>query len=367
MRIAIVLGSLRKAGTETQFVRLAKELQDHGNDVHLVVLRENEENSSPLDASGVTTHILGITDGIFGLAGLGKSLTFIRNLRSLKPEIVIAALPNTTTYALTLTQLFLPRAIRIAAIRGVNLQRNPLILRAYSHTLRHAHKVICNAPHLRVQSIEKFELEPDSVVVIPNGVDIPIKPIRTAWPPKSCVTVANFLPYKGHADLIQALTLVDDPVELVFCGTGGIQVELENLAVKLGVRDQVKFVNNADVDLELRKADFMVHPSTTEGLSNAILEGLAYGLPVIACDIPGNATLVKDGTNGILVEVSSPQSLGNAINTLTSNRNDFLAQAIAAGERAKNYSWEICLLEYLKIFRIFKKDEIGADDSRTPN
>jgi L-malate glycosyltransferase len=267
-------------------------------------------------------------------------------MRSQDPEVVIAALPNTITYALTLTRLFSRRSIRIAAIRGVNLQRSRMAVRVYANTLRTAHSVICNAPHLKIESMEMFDLNPENIQVIPNGVDIPTNTEQSSWPPTSCITIANYHPYKGHAELIRALAAMDHPLEFVFCGTGENQRQLEDLATSLGVRNQVRFVESADVDSELRRADFMVHPSTTEGLSNAILEGLAYGLPVIACNIPGNLTLIQDRINGLLVEPGSPESLRTALGLLLSDRRAFALMATEAKVAAKSFAWERTVENY---------------------
>ncbi len=334
-----------------QFARLARELQYRGHNVQVILLRDNQGDSESIDPEGLKTLNLAIDKRILSYKGLQRSLAFIRNLRNHEPEVVIAALPNTIAYALTLTRLFSRRSIRIAAIRGVNLQRNRMALRVYGNALRNANGVICNAPHLKIESIETFDLDPNSIHVIPNGVDIPLYLEEASWPPTSCITIANYHPYKGHAELIRAIAVMDYPLEFVFCGTGENQSKLEDLATSLGVRNQIRFIENADIDSELRRADFMVHPSTTEGLSNSILEGLAYGLPVVACNIPGNLTLIRDEINGLLFEPGSPESLRSALGLLLSNQTAFVLMTTEASIAAKNFAWERTVESYESAMR----------------
>jgi glycosyltransferase involved in cell wall biosynthesis len=60
-------------------------------------------------------------------------------------------------------------------------------------------------------------------------------------------------------------------------------------------------------------ADAFVLPSRAEGISNALLEAMAVGVPVIASDVPGNTDVVEHEANGLLVEVDDPASLAAAI------------------------------------------------------
>jgi glycosyltransferase involved in cell wall biosynthesis len=66
------------------------------------------------------------------------------------------------------------------------------------------------------------------------------------------------------------------------------------------------------VPAELARAGFAIHPSRTEGLSNAILEELAAGLPVVAMDVGGNSMLIDPGMNGYLLAVGDHTSLATS-------------------------------------------------------
>ena len=82
----------------------------------------------------------------------------------------------------------------------------------------------------------------------------------------------------------------------------------------LGVLPRLRFAGpRSDVPDFLRAADLFVHPSHQEGFSNAILEAMAAGLPVVACDVGGNPEAVVDGVTGRLVPPGDPTTLAKAM------------------------------------------------------
>ena len=69
-----------------------------------------------------------------------------------------------------------------------------------------------------------------------------------------------------------------------------------------------------------KKSSILVLPSYREGSPKVIIEALSYGLPVIASDISGCKTLIKNNYNGILVPVNNNKALANAIIKLFKNK-----------------------------------------------
>jgi glycosyltransferase involved in cell wall biosynthesis len=185
----------------------------------------------------------------------------------------------------------------------------------------------------------------ETVKVIPNGVELPDEQSN----PDSAlaVVVANYRPYKGHEDLLRALSLCQSNAQVRLCGTGDAQRQVEALATELQVRERVHFVEQpANVRNELALAGFAIHPSHTEGLSNAILEEMAAGLPVIAMDVGGNPMLVEEGVNGHLLKVGDHSTLARVIDQLTIDRA--LRRRLGQGSRSKieQFSWEACVGRY---------------------
>jgi glycosyltransferase involved in cell wall biosynthesis len=143
---------------------------------------------------------------------------------------------------------------------------------------------------------------------------------REGLPPRSpvAVCVSNFFEYKGHEDLVKAaarLTGAFPGMIYVLIGRdAGFLEATRSLARDLGILERIRFPGpRSDVPDFLRAADLFVHPSHQEGFSNAILEAMAAGLPVVACDVGGNPEAVVDGVTGRLIPPREPTALAAAM------------------------------------------------------
>lgn len=129
--------------------------------------------------------------------------------------------------------------------------------------------------------------------------------------------VANFNPVKGHQYLLAAFRDVarqmPDAV-LVLVGDGDERPSLENSIAKLGIENKVILLGIRDDVLQLLQVfDVAVSSSLSEGLSNALIEAAASGLPIVATNVGGNPEIVHDGTNGFLVPAMDSSALCSAI------------------------------------------------------
>lgn len=162
-----------------------------------------------------------------------------------------------------------------------------------------------------------------------NGID-PIPPWtpeqaaefrrREGIPPgtAAALTVSNFYPYKGHEFLVEAMPhIVGSHPDILFLLVGrdsGTMERTRERVRRLGLEGHVRFLGNrSDVPDLLRASDLFLHPSLEEGFSNAILEAMAAGLPVVACSVGGNVEAVLDGVTGFLVPPRDPEHLSAAV------------------------------------------------------
>jgi glycosyltransferase involved in cell wall biosynthesis len=241
----------------------------------------------------------------------------------------------------------------VAGIYGfTDTMRSPLQV-LYRRQLRCADAVVCNAPHLAQEAIDRHHAPSSRTSVIANGVDTSARSTPVDTQPPTAVVVANFHAYKGHADLLHALALVPETVEVFvrLCGTGRGRDEMRELAKTLGVDARVVFVEPpADISAELRHAQFAIHPSHTEGMSNAILEELGAGLPVIACNVGGNPGLISSEVNGLLVPASDPVALAAAVTRMVLDpvlRGQMSQMARASAEQ---HSWPACTQAHIELY-----------------
>ncbi len=162
--------------------------------------------------------------------------------------------------------------------------------------------------------------EPARVVKIPNGVPVPEVPWtrRVGWTDAPvAVSVGRLSPEKGHANLLEAWRLVrhhKSRARLILVGDGPERPRLEELIRMLDLSGSVRLAGTqAKVEPFLREADLFVLPSHEEGMSVALLEAMALGMPVVATAIPGNRKLMADFKNGRLCRVDDPESLARTI------------------------------------------------------
>ncbi|MDQ3289171.1 MAG: glycosyltransferase [Pseudomonadota bacterium] len=123
-------------------------------------------------------------------------------------------------------------------------------------------------------------------------------------------------------------------------GGGPLRDELEELAARLGVAEDIGFLGERrDVPRLLQAVDFLVLPSHFEGQSNAVLEAMAAGCPVIASNVGGTPELVHDGRTGLLFPTDDADALAASMSRLVSEPDLRMRLARSAREHvATNHS-----------------------------
>ncbi|MCY2933367.1 MAG: glycosyltransferase family 4 protein [Planctomycetota bacterium] len=177
-------------------------------------------------------------------------------------------------------------------------------------------------------------------------------------------TIRNELLAGGYnSSMIKGLdTLLDAWPEVLFLnkdarlriiGDGPLQQTLQEQAQRLGISGSVDFSGAlANAAEELGQADLFVLPSREEGLSIALLEAMALGLPVVVSDIPGNRILVRQDQTGRLALPNDPSMLAQMIKEALSGNEQTLAMARAGRELVEDrFSIEAVAEQHLELFR----------------
>ena len=153
--------------------------------------------------------------------------------------------------------------------------------------------------------------------------------------------VARLVPVKRHHDLIAAFSRLAESrpgLRLMLIGDGPLEGVLRAQAQAAGVGPQVRFLGaRQDVDTLLPLLDAFVLCSATEGMSNALLEAMAAGLPVVATAVGGNPEVVLDGEVGFLVAPAAPERLAAAIDRLAADRSAARAMGHRGRERVNRW------------------------------
>jgi glycosyltransferase involved in cell wall biosynthesis len=128
---------------------------------------------------------------------------------------------------------------------------------------------------------------------------------------------------KNHPAFLRAATTLAKQypaVEFVLVGDGPFRPSLEQMAAELGIQEKVLFLGERhDIPAILASLDVSVLVSSSESLSNVILESMAASVPVVATDVGGNAELVKDGKTGLLVPFGDEKKFVDALAFLVRN------------------------------------------------
>lgn len=177
------------------------------------------------------------------------------------------------------------------------------------------------------------------------------------------LSVGELSKRKNQTLVMRALQQVQNPdIHYFLAGIGSLQEEMESLIEELHLNSQVHLLGfRTDISLLCAAADAFVFPSFHEGLSVALMEAMACGLPVVASRIRGNTDLIDEGKGGYLVDPRDAEGMAQAIKTLVAN-----PEAAAMGqynmEKVKDFDMEKVTQELRRIYQsVMPESENSAE------
>lgn len=187
-----------------------------------------------------------------------------------------------------------------------------------------------------------------NVAIIPHGASLPNQIARPGTENKKLefLTIGRLVPRKGFLDIIKALAIVKkerNDFHLNVVGYGKIENEIKRVITKNSLSRNITLtgrVEYKDLAKYYLQSDCYLFYGEREGLSLAMIEALAYGLPIIATDHPGNQTFVKHNLNGRLVPEKRTGKLSEAIKYILRNRNELIKMGKNSRSIAEKYSWD---------------------------
>jgi glycosyltransferase involved in cell wall biosynthesis len=363
-------------GTERQALKLAQHLEKDGVDVRVVTGRWFRGTPRRETIEGIEVfrnHTLWEFFGIRGFRKLGGYLyilTLVWHLWRTRRgyDVIHVHALNYHTFAAVLAGRLARRPVivklansgpasDIARMRkGQQLALSGLMLPT---ALRCDRFVALN--RAIVDDLKACGVEADRIVRIPNGVEPARGGVKSSYDlhsPVRLLYVGRLHPQKGLDTLLRALPLLKGQrsVCLRLIGDGPAQKQLRALAERLGVAEDVRFLGSrTDVAPYLRRNDILILPSRAEGLSNALLEAMSVGLPVVASAIPGNLEVVEHLSNGMLFTVDDPSSLASAMTRLL--EDDGLRWRV--GRRARSSVEGFSFDHVARRYRVLYEDVTG--------
>jgi len=195
------------------------------------------------------------------------------------------------------------------------------------------------------------------IEVIGNGVNTQaFRPAPVPHEGLRVLCVARLIRRKRIDVLIRALALLRDAdVWLTLAGTGNAERELRRLATRLGVARRVEFAGRVAeeriADL-YHYSDVFVLPSRSEGMSNAVLEAMACGLPVVMADTGGAEEVLRDGENGFLLRGDSAREVAAVLRRYLLRPGLARRQGDVARRTVEGLSWQRVAERYLELYRL---------------
>jgi glycosyltransferase involved in cell wall biosynthesis len=329
VRIAYFAPLLGTGGTQRHLQQVLSLLDPARFEATVYTLRPGGEVEDELRASGVDVRSLSVGGSLAAPRSLRAIVSTARALRRARIDVVHG---------------YQWRPALVGAIAG-RLARVPLRLAskrsltgddaraggAWRRIGRQVDTVIVNADALRIEG-EQLGMH-CRWALLQNGIDAERFTVAAPGAAARAAagldrarpvvgTVGRLEDRKGHDQFLDAMrTLVatgngTSPQGLIV-GDGPLRVALEGHAATIGPAGRIRFTGTvADVRPLLAAMDVFVLPSWAEGMSNALMEAMAAGRPVVATAVGGNTEVVSDGRTGVLVPPGDPAAIARAVGNL---------------------------------------------------
>ena len=380
-KIFVISLPLRIGGTENHLLSVLPALKDRGLDITLVTLGTAGplgEAVAAKDVSVVSRRRSRLLSGLAAAVPVLDSIDlffwlfwlFIRH----RPAAAHFFLPKPYLIGGTAAlAAFVP--IRIMSRRSLNdYQSKHRLASILERRLHRRMSAVLGNSRAVVRQLLGEGVSARRVGLLYNGVRLP-RPadVRTRAEQRSkfdiaddelvVVQTASFYPYKRHDVALQAASLLEGRNagrwRLIFAGRDAGEMEAAiRLAARLGIERRVLFAGEAkNVDELLLCADVGLLCSDQEGFSNAILEYMAHGLPVVATDTGGNGEAVINGESGLIVPAGNPEAVADALSSLLGDKKHRLAMGRAARRRVGEHFHETTMVDrYLKLYTVLLTD-----------
>ena len=366
MRIVHVLTRLLRAGSEENTLVTCRGQLDRGHDVFLVHGRDfdvgyYESSSSALKLIQIDNLIRSINP----VKDLRAFTELVRLFRSIQPDVVhthqskagilgrfAAAISNVPSII---------HGVHIAPFQNVGTLERVLYLCAERAAASVTSAFIDVSSGMKEAYLAQAIGGKDDHFVIHSGMYL--DKFKNASPPKdwptilgadasaakppTVVMIASLEPRKRHVEFLErlaSLVAAVPDVQVLLAGDGHMRSEIAAKIAELGLEENVKLLGfRDDPERIISLADVCVLSSFREGLPRVVVQYLAAGKPMIACDLPGLSEVVKNGVNGMIVPSHDMDALVNGLVELLKNRPLMIELAHGA-MRSELGSWDATIM-----------------------
>jgi len=350
IKLLIIIESLAVGGAEGQVYELVKGLDKNRYEPVVCSLTNGGLYLDKIRNEGVK--VITIANRLRGVPF--KLPTLIKFFREERFDIVhnqmfVAGLFGTVLAKILGVPVIINSVLSLGFL--VNRYRRPIKFILY----KLSDCVIVNSERIKSLLIQYRVVEKEKIRTIYNGVDVEkYHPERNGFSlsqrkkeagigPRNCQIIgmlARLISVKNHLCLLKAITIVRKEFpEAIFLiiGNGPLREPLEKCVRDLQIKENVIFLGERkDTHELLSMMDLSVLCSFREGFSNAILEAMATGVPVIATSVGGNPEAILDGVTGYLFDPTDHEALAERVKEILNDKNRGQQMGLAGKRRAED-------------------------------
>ena len=356
MRILFIIDGLRKGGKERRFLELIKHLEKRNIFDYRIVMFHKEIEYQVEEQIKQKIIVIYKTSK----KSISPFFSIYRIAKVFRPDYVHTWSSMVTFYTLP-TILFRVIHLINSQITDAPVQFNRFSFFGIICSLNFlfSYRIIANSK----AGLKAYDIINHKSMVIYNGFDfnrigtlLPKLKVREKFGiNKEFVVgmVATFSSNKDYETYISAARLIlSKRSDIIFLCIGGGDDSIYRQTISTGITDNIMFLGNQnDVESIMNICDIGVLSTFSEGISNALLEFSALGIPIIGTNSGGTIELITNGVNGYLTEIRNANDLAAKIESLLNSQSDRLKMGCAGKEVVKiKFSIERMIYEFEQVY-----------------
>ncbi len=301
--ILILCKTLLKGGAEKQALILARSLQE--KNLNVCIVNWYKDKIDPENMKYIQDHAI----RYFSLGGglLSRLISLRKILKKEKTGFIVSYLTLANIVA-GMSKLTCRNLKTIGGIRNEKLPFYKFVIERFIHN--HVNDITVFNNYSGSEKFRKRGFNPDKIHVIQNAIELENRPVEGEKPAGDeirIVTVGRFVKQKDYPTALKSFRLLKELCKTarfryIIIGYGPLEKEIRSIAHDLEITGDIQImINPPDIPGILRNSDIFLSTSLFEGVSNAIMEAMVVGLPIVATEVGDNKQLIRNSYNGYLV------------------------------------------------------------------